>query len=99
MGTDILGWIECKERWSKGWFGVISLEGIATRHYDMFGCLFGVRNNARFKPIAPDRGLPIDSSNAVRKAMAPRYNIEWNIIEDVADDPGIGGYTSITWQE
>jgi hypothetical protein len=37
--------------------------------YDMFGCLFGVMNYANFKPIAPERGLPADSSEQIRQEL------------------------------
>src|SRR5437870_9162928 len=31
----------------------------------MFGCLFGVMNFANFRPIAPERGIPSDTSEEV----------------------------------
>jgi hypothetical protein len=34
--------------------------------YAAFGCLFGVRNEAGFQPLAPDRGLPADLSSGIR---------------------------------
>jgi hypothetical protein len=37
--------------------------------YAAFGCLFGVRNYAGFRPLAPARGLPVDLSSAMRSQL------------------------------
>ncbi|MGI5323441.1 hypothetical protein [Actinomadura nitritigenes] len=74
MGTDISGYIECRERplrpdASRPWRAAIDLDLLyGDRHYDAFGCLFGVRNYASFRPLAAGRGLPEDLSDAVRQA-------------------------------
>jgi len=60
MRCDIHGWVEVKE--VDIWRAVINIRGIIWRNYDMFGCLFGVRNYAGFRPIAPNRGIPEDAS-------------------------------------
>ena len=65
MGTDIHGWIEINR--GDEWISVVNIEPIVSRHYDMFACLFGVMNYANFKPIAPERGLPIDMSLIVSR--------------------------------
>jgi hypothetical protein len=38
--------------------------------YAAFGCLFGVRNYAGFRPLAADRGLPPDLSGSLRAKLA-----------------------------
>ncbi|MFJ8746744.1 hypothetical protein ACIRL2_46320 [Embleya sp. NPDC127516] len=40
------------------------------RNYDAFGCLFGVRNLANFRPLAADRGLPSDACALARARHA-----------------------------
>src|SRR5262249_13873315 len=45
---------------------------IVDRNYDAFGCLFGVKNYARFVPLVAQRGLPDDLSEGVR-AVAEHY--------------------------
>ncbi|MBS2546674.1 hypothetical protein KGQ19_07320 [Catenulispora sp. NL8] len=73
MGTDISGWIEIlTEDWNSGdiaerWLAVVDLGHLYLgRDYDAFGCLFGVRNFAGFRPLAADRGLPEDASAKVQ---------------------------------
>ncbi|MFD8480490.1 hypothetical protein [Kitasatospora sp. NPDC059673] len=39
--------------------------------YAAFGCLFGVRNYAGFRPLAADRGLPPDLSGGLRAELEP----------------------------
>jgi hypothetical protein len=60
MGTDIDGWIEVRQ--GNDWHGVVKVGSLADRSYDVFSCLFGVTDYARFVPVAPDRGLPADAS-------------------------------------
>ncbi|SDK81291.1 hypothetical protein [Streptomyces indicus] len=68
MGTDINGFIECKPHWSDTWTAAIDIEVlVGGRDYDGFGCLFGVRNYAGFRPVAAGRGLPGDVTEAVRQ--------------------------------
>jgi len=76
VGTDIRGYIEVGLRVPGGgvqWSGVEEL--IVLGHYDMFGCLFGVRNYANFRPIAPERGIPADASPEVKQRVAEI--LEW----------------------
>jgi hypothetical protein len=70
MGTDIVGWIEANvppradypgDPYA-GWTPVIRITHRVERNYGMFGSLFGVRNDYRFRPIASDRGQPTDLS-------------------------------------
>ncbi|MFE1318390.1 hypothetical protein [Kitasatospora phosalacinea] len=70
MGTDISGFVECRARYGSGaWQAAIDLELLLdSRDYDAFGCLFGVRNYANFRPLAAGRGLPADASAAVLTA-------------------------------
>ncbi|MFE4394948.1 MULTISPECIES: hypothetical protein [Streptomycetaceae] len=76
MGTDINGFIECRawflrdEDGKPAWQAAVALDLLnTTRNYDAFGCLFGVRNHANFRPLAADRGLPPDASQTVRAAV------------------------------
>ncbi|MCX4526739.1 hypothetical protein OG982_13850 [Streptomyces sp. NBC_01551] len=71
MGTDIYGFIECRwDRWldedDRSWDAAIDLAHLYNgRSYDAFGCLFGVRDDT-FRPLAPARGLPPDTSPHAR---------------------------------
>ena len=87
MGTDIHGWVEVKRNEKYGWEAIIFISDFIHRNYDMFGCLFGVRNYAGFRPIAPDRGLPNDISWYVEKDYKEWY------------DDGAHSVTWITWKE
>ncbi|WP_279581958.1 hypothetical protein [Fodinicola feengrottensis] len=70
------------------WSAAINLSLLTTaRDYDAFGCLFGVRNYAKFGPIAADRGLPVDVSDVVRQDHA-----------ESLEDMGFGD-TWIGWDE
>ena len=65
MGTDIDGWVEVKST-TGNWRGVIKIQPLLDRHYDMFSCLFGVKNYAGFVPVVEERGMPVDSSYQAR---------------------------------
>ena len=67
MGCDIHGWVEVKLL--DTWYPVIDISLFVHRNYDMFGCLFGVRNYCKFKPIAANRGIPDDVSELVKKEI------------------------------
>lgn len=65
MGTDINGNIEVR-RGNGTWEAVVTeLSPLIGRSYDLFGCLFGVRNYANFAPLFAERGLPNDSPLAL----------------------------------
>ncbi|MFJ2808073.1 hypothetical protein [Kitasatospora sp. NPDC087271] len=75
MGTDINGFIEYRDTHGMqldedtAWDVAIDLQALYSgRNYDEFGCLFGVRNFAGFRPLAPDRGLPEELSERTRAA-------------------------------
>ncbi len=73
MGTDIDGWVEIllnPDGKNKSWSEVISVGVLLQRSYDLFGCLFGVKNYAHFEPIAARRGIPDDASLAVQEQAA-----------------------------
>ncbi|MFF2196983.1 hypothetical protein [Streptomyces sp. NPDC058157] len=72
MGSDIHGFLECADDLGdEPWSAAVDLELLYRgRNYDAFGCLFGIRNHARFRPLAADRGLPPDASPAVCAAFA-----------------------------
>ncbi|MFF0429305.1 hypothetical protein ACFYUJ_33630 [Streptomyces sp. NPDC004520] len=74
MGADIHGFIECRVTYGtldeedSGWHAAIDLDLLyGGRSYDAFGCLFGVRNRAGFRPLAEGRGLPPDVTSEVRR--------------------------------
>lgn len=76
MGTDISGFVECRAwRADEGerdlvWRAAADLFLLNdTRNYDAFGCLFGVRNFANFRPLAAERGRPVDASEEVRAEL------------------------------
>jgi hypothetical protein len=48
------------------WYSAHDLSSLNdVRNHDAFGCLFGVRTYANFRPLAADRGLPADASATV----------------------------------
>ncbi len=89
MGWDITGMIECRELTTTPeatWIAARSLNDLYEgRNYDSFGCLFGWKNYANFRPIAEGRGLPSDVSSEVREDCE-RYDDE-------------AGATWISWAE
>jgi hypothetical protein len=81
MGTDIHGYIEVK----------LNLDGVSEEHWqaaidlfwlydgqdtDAFGCFFGGRNYARFRPLAQGRGLPLDISPEIKR-LTGNGNLEY----------------------
>jgi hypothetical protein len=97
MGTDIHGWVEAKLPFYEegGWQQVIGLFWLYdVRDYDAFGCFFGVRNYAQFRPIAPERGLPADVSLEVKQDAArwgnEAFGHTWIIWDEI---------TQIDWDE
>lgn len=74
------------------WCGAHDLDSLNdVRNYDAFGCLFGVRNYANFRPLAAGRGLPLDASAALRAQFTQLT--EWY------PEDGVHGATWITWAE
>ncbi len=93
MGTDISGWIEAKisSIKTKEWQPIVDLFWLyGNRDYDAFGCFFGVRNYAHFRPVAEGRGFPQDVSERV-KQEATQYGddifgstwMNWNDIKQL----------------
>lgn len=71
MGTDIHGFVECADEDGGPWTAAIDIDLLYRgRGYDAFGCLFGVRNFAGFRPLAEGRGLPQDASETARAEFA-----------------------------
>ncbi|HLG61180.1 MAG TPA: hypothetical protein VKY19_04550 [Ktedonosporobacter sp.] len=75
MGWDITGFIECRQQNTQepdaSWAMIENLYPLYRgRNYDSFGCLFGWKNFAHFRPIARGRGLPPDVSPEIRNAYA-----------------------------
>ncbi|MFJ5924421.1 hypothetical protein ACIQF6_17665 [Kitasatospora sp. NPDC092948] len=79
MSTDIHGGIEFHHPGvdtdyydGEPWVLAMNLWPLYDRtDHDAFGCLFGVRNDAGFRPLAADRGLPPDLSSGLRPWMQP----------------------------
>ncbi|MGW3040735.1 hypothetical protein ACWC9T_11970 [Kitasatospora sp. NPDC001159] len=93
MGADIHGFVECRATYGTldedkaRWHAAIDLDLLyGGRSYDAFGCLFGVRNHAGFRPLAGDRGIPADVSSRTRQAYQ-----EW--------DPDGHSPSWISWAE
>ncbi|MFI7706599.1 hypothetical protein [Nonomuraea sp. NPDC049480] len=101
MGTSIHGFVECRT-WTRGldideraWCAAISLSMLGvTRDYDAFDCLFGVRSSGNWRPIAADRGLPLDASETARAELAEwgeaAFGVTWLSWDEV---------TAIDWDE
>ncbi|MFF6777174.1 hypothetical protein ACFY8W_26980 [Streptomyces sp. NPDC012637] len=73
MGTDIRGFPECRSTYrtldvdDASRHAAISLDLLyGGRDYEAFGCLFGVRNHAGFRPLAGHRDLPPDAAAGTR---------------------------------
>src|SRR5207253_2653739 len=62
-----IGWIEVRDPSGGPWRPYKRIGEFVGRSYDMFGCLFGVTNFARFRPVAAGRGLPPDVSKTVAR--------------------------------
>ncbi len=76
MGTDLHGLIEVRAAPEfTSWAAVGDLAKILghTRDYDLFGCLFGVRNYANFAPLFAGRGLPHDLSAGGKAALVDEF--------------------------
>jgi hypothetical protein len=95
MGTDISGFLEYRVPQGDqepGWYCAHDLTSLNdVRNYDAFGCLFGVRNYANFRPLAAGRGFPTDASATVSARFAQLT--EWY------GEDGFHGTTWITWAE
>lgn len=92
MSTDIRGWIDFRYTSDdEDWISLAVLEPFLGG-YDAFGCLFGVRNYARFTPIAAARGLPSDATAIERSeweaeratAGVEAYGATWVLAEELA---------------
>jgi len=65
MGTSVNGVVEINPTWLDEWLSVVDAGLILAKNYEVYGCLFGVRNNASFEPLFANRGLPNDCSKQV----------------------------------
>ncbi|MFB7239342.1 hypothetical protein ACFCXK_31760 [Streptomyces sp. NPDC056269] len=96
MGTDISGFLEYRapqDDQEPIWYSAHGLSSLNdnVRNYDAFGCLFGVRNYANFRPLAAGRGFPADASATVSARFAQLT--EWY------GEDGFHSTTWITWAE
>ena len=82
MSNDIFGYVEVYNPKRERWLPDLNLGQNIGRNYDMFGSLFGVKNYANFRPIAPRRGLPEDVSEVVAKASTTRRKGKWSASSD-----------------
>ena len=91
MGTDIHGWIECRNTNidtddEQIWFPTVDFGRVYLgRDYDVFALLFGVRNCRKVQPLAAERGLPKYISSEI-KARA-------------TESSSFFSHTWITWHE
>jgi hypothetical protein len=69
VSTSIYGFIEVKlfDTGFDNWYSAIDISAIFTGNYDIFGCLFGVRNPSNFAPLFADRGLPKDCCDNIKE--------------------------------
>ncbi|MEU6806452.1 hypothetical protein [Streptomyces neyagawaensis] len=97
MATDLSGMIECRpgaRLWGPDdedslWHAAMDLFVLNVGNaYDALACLFGVRNDTGFRPLAENRGFPDTASEALRDTYAP-----------YADSTDLHGTTWITWAE
>ncbi|MEU1322788.1 hypothetical protein [Streptomyces microflavus] len=95
MGTDMSGFLEYRasqDGQDAVWCGAHDLDSLNdVRNYDAFGCLFGVRNYANFRPLAAGRGLPLDASAAL--------SAQFTQLTEWYPEDGVHGATWITWAE
>ncbi|WP_330295257.1 hypothetical protein [Streptomyces sp. NBC_00503] len=95
MGTDIHGFVECVDGEGEPWVAAIDISLLYHgRNYDAFGCLFGMRNFAGFRPLAEDRGIPEDASEGVRAEFA-----EWRYDGHSATWIGWAELKRVDWSE
>ncbi|WP_372346114.1 hypothetical protein [Streptomyces sp. KL116D] len=97
MATEIDGLIECRpgaRLWGPDdedsvWYAAVELWLLNVGNaYDALACLFGVRNSYGFRPLAENRGLPADASDALAAQHA---------VGGAPED--VYGPTWITWSE
>ncbi|WP_369145635.1 hypothetical protein [Streptomyces sp. R44] len=114
MGADIHGFIECRVTYGtideedSSWFAAIDLFLLyGGRSYDAFGCLFGVRNYAGFRPLAEQRGLPPDVTDEVRSGYESDptlyHSASWIGWEELAavdwDEPALTVDARDAWRQ
>ncbi|RPE41168.1 hypothetical protein EDD90_4248 [Streptomyces sp. Ag109_O5-1] len=96
MGTDIYGGIEFRHPYAgtedydgEPWVTAMDLWPLYDEtDYTAFGLLFGVRNYAGFRPLAPGRGLPADLSSNMRSELC-----SW------IDQGEMGSASWVSWAE
>src|SRR6266567_5786555 len=90
METDIHGYIEVKLNldgmFEENWQTAVDLFWLYDgQDTDAFGCFFGVRNYARFRPLARGRSLPLDVSPEIKRLTGNG---------NITEEPGSAGVTS-----
>jgi hypothetical protein len=70
MSTHLHGWLEINtinHSTEDLWFGVMDISVIVSQSYSIYGYLFGFRHQGTSQPLAPQRGLPDNSSRKVKE--------------------------------
>ena len=49
------------------WCALSDISSLILQHYDLNGCLFGVDNYGSFTPLFPDRGIPSEYAESLRR--------------------------------
>jgi hypothetical protein len=92
VSTDIRGWIDFRYTSDdEDWISLAVLWPFLGAH-DIYGCLFGVHNYARFAPPAAARGLPADATGIERSgweadratAGVEAYGATWVLADELA---------------
>ncbi len=86
MSTGINGVVEIFQNGK--WVEYDSIE--TPPYYDLFGCLFGVRNYAGFRPLFAFRGIPKDASEYTQLEMEEAEDHSWVNFAEL---------TTIDWEE
>lgn len=109
MGRTTYGWVEYRHvDWSDdqfegdGWRALVNLQEMMGGRAPFSGYLFGVDNDAKFEPIAPDRGLPDRMSRIARLDYedVPSDDASWVTLRELerADWDAVPELTAITSQ-
>lgn len=75
MSTWLFGEVEYRDKaFGSEWFAVINAGCLIVGDYDLYGCLFGVRNYANFEPLFANRGLPEDCCESVKQSFCDDFH-------------------------
>jgi len=75
MSTWLFGEVEYRDKADGGdWVALIDAGCLILGDYDLYGCLFGVRNYANFHPLFANRGLPKDCSESIAESFSEEFH-------------------------